>query len=237
MAIIKCTIQEYHHFIGARIRNAIQSLTSKARKERNGICEHCGNKGELDSAHIHGKGRRDIIENILLNYMVDDLVYGDLDEIEGRILSKHHPVESAFKFLCKPCHVAYDNGNAKCSISGKRKTRNNSSAKTNTDPDFQKIGRIKLWAKRDGQDNHKMIMAYLELAKKGNVTLDTLKSKCSSKIFRQDLLIEKFDGHFASMKTDNGNSHGKVFYEELGYVKIYPQVMEEIYKYFPSAGR
>ena len=34
------------------------------------------------------------------------------------------------------------------------------------------------------------------------------------------------------MKTDDGNSHGKVFYVDNGIVKIYPVVIEEIQKNF-----
>jgi hypothetical protein len=34
------------------------------------------------------------------------------------------------------------------------------------------------------------------------------------------------------MKTDSGNSHGKVFYDQNGIVSIWPQVREEIKKHF-----
>ena len=232
MATIQCTVQEYHHFIGARIRNAIQYLTSKARKERDGICEHCGIKGELDSAHIHGKGRRDIIEKILEDYIVEGMVVGELEEMEYKILDQHQPINNIFKFLCKPCHTAYDSGASKSSITNSRRTKITSFNNEKGVSVFPKIGKIKLWAKREWQDNHKMIKAYLELSKNGSVTVDRLKSICSSKIIREDLNIEKFDGHFASMKTDKGNSHGKIFYEEMGYVKIYKQVLDEIKKEF-----
>ena len=44
--------------------------------------------------------------------------------------------------------------------------------------------------------------------------------------------ITKFDGNFNAMKTDKANAHGKVFYEQNGFVEIYPIVMNEIKEYF-----
>lgn len=137
MAFIKCTIQEYHHFIGPRIRNAINSLTRNARKDRDGVCEQCGNNGELDSAHVHGKGRRDIIEKVLTQFMVDELVVGDLEEIEQKILDEHLPINSVFIFLCKSCHNEYDSGVINLS-SNVKDTKQLSSRIIASDPDFQK---------------------------------------------------------------------------------------------------
>jgi len=97
--------------------------------------------------------------------------------------------------------------------------------------DFSKINRIKLWAKRPHQANHKIIMAFLALEKTGDVFLRNFKSYCSNKNSKYQ--VEKFDGHYASMKTDAGNSHGKVFYDDInGIVAIYPRVREEIQKHF-----
>ncbi|WP_299007748.1 hypothetical protein [uncultured Shewanella sp.] len=44
--------------------------------------------------------------------------------------------------------------------------------------------------------------------------------------------INKFDAHFASMKTNSGNSHGAVFYEQSGKVNLWDRVRIEIAKYF-----
>lgn len=234
MAHIKCTIQEYHDFIGLRIRNAVQVLTKKTRSEKNGICEHCGKTDTLESAHIHGKGRRTIVEAVLKEYENDGLIEGDLQEIEGKILDAHLPLEESFKFLCKACHNEYDSVSpekANRTIRTPVATRSVKGETIISSPDFIKIGRIKLWAAREHQDNHKIIRAYLEASKKGDVTIDHLKRKCTDR-FNPSLFVEKFDGHFASMKKDNGNSHGKVFYEVGSYVKIYEPVMAEIRKYF-----
>lgn len=47
MAKTTCTIEEYNKFIGSRIRNRIQSITKKYKKDLNNICEHCGKKRNL----------------------------------------------------------------------------------------------------------------------------------------------------------------------------------------------
>jgi hypothetical protein len=105
---------------------------------------------------------------------------------------------------------------------------NNASGEKHT-----KINRIKLWANRPYQDNHKIIMAYLHLEKNGAVQLSDLKNLCSNKS-NNHYFVEKFDGHYASMKTDKGNSHGKVFYDQNGIVYIWPIVREEIKIHFKN---
>ena len=65
MAIFEGTVQEFHDFIGPRIRNAVNNLTRSYRKKLNGICEECGKEKELHSSHKHDRGRRDIIERLL----------------------------------------------------------------------------------------------------------------------------------------------------------------------------
>ena len=70
------------------------------------------------------------------------------------------------------------------------------------------------------------------LQKTQDVTKDNLHKLCSDPILEPDLFIEKFIQSFNSMKTDAGNSHGKVFLEDNGFVYIYPQAMSVIEKYF-----
>ena len=110
MAQFKGTIQEYHDHIGPRLRNKINYLVRKDRDELNGICQDCGQERELQSAHVHGRGRRMIIEEVLTRYQNDGIVEGDLLVIENAILVAHEPIETTFKFLCQACHSAYDRG-------------------------------------------------------------------------------------------------------------------------------
>ena len=226
MANFEGTINEFHYFLGPRIRNAINNFTRKYRNQRDGACEDCGEKKELHSAHVHGQERRTIIEKILSPYLNEGQVHCNIEKIEKEILKAHFPIENCFKFLCRTCHVAYDSKNnlppVKVATSNK-----------NSPEKHKKINRIKLWANRHHQDNHKIIMAYLHLEQNGVVYLDELKKLCSNKSHNQ-YFVEKFDGHFASMKTDKGNSHGKVFYDENGFVYIWPKVREEIKIHFES---
>lgn len=98
--------------------------------------------------------------------------------------------------------------------------------------DFSKLNRIALWARRPNQYNHKIIKAFLKLEKNGIVKLSELIFLCSNE--SSGYYVKDFNGHYNSMKTDYGHSHGKVFYDENGVVYIYPIVMEKIRKYFDS---
>ena len=82
MAKFEGSYQEFHHFLGPRIRNEINNFTRKYRNQKNGICEECGNEKELHSAHVHGKGRRKIIESVLKPYNKDGIISCDLEEVE-----------------------------------------------------------------------------------------------------------------------------------------------------------
>jgi hypothetical protein len=85
------------------------------------------------------------------------------------------------------------------------------------------IRRIPRWAKNPSQINHKILRAFLKLqAENGSVTVLALRQRCS------DI---NFPSHYASMKTDHGNSHGKVFEESNGYVTIWDVVQPTIEKY------
>lgn len=225
MAIFEGTIQEFHHFLGPRMRNAVNALTRKCRIEKQGICEECGQKRELHSAHIHGEERRTIIEKILETTICDGRIRCDLETIEKIIIDAHLPIENIFKFLCHSCHVVYDSQTLKA-VSKSTNTEKSSHG-------FAKLHRIKLWANRSHQDNHKIIMAFLKLEKQGVVCLDELKNLCES---NPNYSVKKFDGHYASMKTDAGNSHGNVFYDEDGIVSVWPRVREEIAMHFERTG-
>jgi len=105
------SIEEFHKFIGPRIRNAIQYLTKKKKKELNSICQICGEKCELEAAHIKGKDRKKIIENNLKKFFTDaekTKIKINLENTEKMIIENHLPIEEYFKFLCAKCHFKYD---------------------------------------------------------------------------------------------------------------------------------
>src|SRR5580692_9185630 len=109
MATFKGTIREFHAYLGPRIRNAVNLYARRERLARGGVCEDCGRAGQtLQSAHVHGKGRRTIIEAVLSDYAVEEGVRCDLAAVEKKVLDTHGPVADAFKFLRDDCHRRYD---------------------------------------------------------------------------------------------------------------------------------
>ncbi|WP_114189357.1 hypothetical protein [Microvirga aerophila] len=110
MATFEGTVQDFHHYLGPKIRNAVNVFAKRARKARKGACEHCnGTFQELDSAHVHGKGRRIIIEEVLSQFQnPSGAVRCDVGAAEKEILAKHSPITDVIKFLCKRCHGEYD---------------------------------------------------------------------------------------------------------------------------------
>lgn len=95
------------------------------------------------------------------------------------------------------------------------------------------VGKIKVWAKKPWQSNHKILKAFWQLEnEEETVSYEAIEKRCSDNKLYPDTYVEKFKGNFDQMKTDKGNSHGKVFeiYEE-NKIKIWDEVYEDITKY------
>ena len=103
------TIKEYEKFIGPRIRNKVNTLTISERKDRQGICEFCKEKSELESAHKYGKGRKVLISETLKKYDKGSYYDVDLEKCETELMELHRPINEVFYFLCRECHKEYDN--------------------------------------------------------------------------------------------------------------------------------
>lgn len=111
MAEIICTVSDFHKYIGPRLRNVIQYMTKKRKKELNHICQECKENKELEAAHIKGNSRKDIIHKLLEEFLIDkekQLIKVDLEKFEKLITESHKPVDKYFRFLCSQCHVKYD---------------------------------------------------------------------------------------------------------------------------------
>jgi hypothetical protein len=225
MAKFVGTVQEFHHFIGPKIRNAVNLAARGHRNRLVGICEGCGEKAELQSAHVHGHDRRTLIETVLAEYRDEaGMVACDLAVVESRIIESHLPIEETFKFLCHSCHVTYDSGTRTRGLTRGPRT----SARTSTEDDeFRKLNKIKTWDSRPHQINHQIIRAFLLLEQDGEVELSQIKQYCT-----QELHLADFQGNYASMKTDAGNAHGKVFLDDGTTVRILPRAREEIDRHF-----
>lgn len=97
---------------------------------------------------------------------------------------------------------------------------------------FVKLDKIKQWATQPNHCCHRLVKAYLKLQETKDVTKSDFYEICSNSTIEPDLYVENFSQHFNLMKTDAGNSHGKVFLEDNGFVYIYPQTIKIIEKYF-----
>ena len=61
MASFIGTNKELRRYIGPRLRNLVQQIT-KNHKADIAACEYCGNSENLESAHVRGRDRNEIID-------------------------------------------------------------------------------------------------------------------------------------------------------------------------------
>lgn len=108
MATLTCTQSEFHKFIGPKVRNDIQYITKKRKKELGYHCEECGRKvDELEAAH-KGMSRKEIINTVLKKYQVpsNPTTYRvNLEKAREEILAAHEPIEEHISMLCRECHM------------------------------------------------------------------------------------------------------------------------------------
>ena len=107
MATFKGTNSEFKRYIGPRFRNVVNMITKKQRAVV-GACEHCGSGENLESAHIHGRDRIQIIDLLLGTIDRGDVVEVDLQQFEEAFKIEHKPFEKAILVLCTACHRKYD---------------------------------------------------------------------------------------------------------------------------------
>lgn len=107
MATFEGTNQEFKRYIGPHLRNVVNLFTKK-HKAATGACEHCGSSKNLESAHVRGKDRTDIIDLLLGTYKTGDVVRVDIRKFEEAFKSEHQPFEKAILILCHDCHRKYD---------------------------------------------------------------------------------------------------------------------------------
>lgn len=107
MASFVGTNKEFRRYIGPRLRNLVQQFTKKHKTEIS-ACQYCGSKDNLESAHIHGRGRNEIIDLVLKENTHNDIATVDIDKFEERFKKEHHPFEKSILILCRPCHKKYD---------------------------------------------------------------------------------------------------------------------------------
>lgn len=98
--------------------------------------------------------------------------------------------------------------------------------------EWKAIRRIPDWAVAPNQINHRIIRAFLQLQKeRGFVCRPELEARCQDPEGHADVYVRDFRGNFASMKTDAGKSHGKVFRDDGYNIKICPEVLATLEQY------
>jgi hypothetical protein len=109
MASFIGTLDEFIRYINPRVKNVINAI-SRAYKAEIGQCEHCGSVDViLEAAHVTGRERPVIIEEVLSDFINGEIITVDLDVFEARLKAAHEPIDKVIKALCRPCHIQYDN--------------------------------------------------------------------------------------------------------------------------------
>jgi hypothetical protein len=107
MAKFTGTNAEFRRYIGPRLRNLVQQITRRHR-DAIGSCEHCGATSELESAHVRGRDRNEIIDLVLAPYTLEGVAEVDLVAFEEAFKAEHDPLEKSILILCRSCHRTYD---------------------------------------------------------------------------------------------------------------------------------
>jgi hypothetical protein len=110
MAQFSGTLEEFHNIVGPKVRNDVATVTKQRKNQLQLVCQHCSNKvNELDAAHKHDSSRKDIIENILQEFKIEEGKYliQNLQDVLDKI-KNYHKSNDVFFFLCKKCHRKYD---------------------------------------------------------------------------------------------------------------------------------
>lgn len=108
MASFIGTFDEFIKYINPRAKNVVNYL-AKTHKLNKGKCEHCSSATEtLEAAHIAGRERPKIMEEILDEFRNGEIITVDLEVFENLFLQAHEPIDKVILVLCRKCHNEYD---------------------------------------------------------------------------------------------------------------------------------
>lgn len=108
MASFIGTFDEFIKYINPRAKNVVNSITRNYKSEK-GKCEHCGSTANtLEAAHVTGRERPKIIEEILDEFRNGEIITVDLEVFENLFLQAHDPINEIILVLCRTCHNEYD---------------------------------------------------------------------------------------------------------------------------------
>ena len=102
------SFDDFKRYVGPKCRNEVNIFCKSEREKHHGICEYCGQKHVLQSAHI--KERPVIIKEILdQNYQIGpDFYEVTLEDFFVEFKNAHMPITDHIFFLCKACHDKLD---------------------------------------------------------------------------------------------------------------------------------
>ena len=98
------TKKEFKRYVGPVLRNLVQQMTRKHRLEI-GHCQHCEEKQNLEAAHVAGRNRNHIIDELLKNYSSGDLYQVNLKDFERRFKAEHEPLEKSILISVSYTHL------------------------------------------------------------------------------------------------------------------------------------
>ena len=102
MSVFYGSKDDFIKYIGGYCKNKIPIITRDEKKRYGNICTCCGQKSELQAAHVHGFERLQIIEDILNeNFKEDDIYNVDLDEFERIFIENIIQYQSTSFFYVK----------------------------------------------------------------------------------------------------------------------------------------
>lgn len=117
MASFIGTFDEFIKYINPRAKNVVNYIT-KSHKLNKGKCELCGSTSEtLEAAHVSGRERPKIIEEILNEFRNGEIITVDLEVFENLFLEAHEPIDKVILVLCRKCHNEYDLKQLEVSVS------------------------------------------------------------------------------------------------------------------------
>jgi hypothetical protein len=241
MASFIGTEEDFNTYIGPRIRNLVNQIITKDRDAANGVCQHCGKKSELDSVYKHGKNHRTVTKMALKDFDKGSYLDVDLMKFEELFINYHQPVAETILFLCRECHIKYDNNIGSGSTFDKktkkvivitlkdRKNKTGQYSDTNLDgneenTEVRKVrNRIDRWFRNKNQINSRILYAFINLYRKfnGNVDVHNLKTESG---------VDTFYSNFTQMKNFGENNHGKIFEQYGDHVYLWEPVKKIVWE-------
>jgi len=205
MASFVGTFDEFIKYISPRARNVVNGI-SRQYKKKVGRCEECNSTTTtLEAAHVTGKERPVIIEEILTPFINGETVTIDLDLFESKFLAAHEPIEKVIRVLCRTCHRAYDAPNQVV---------------------HETLPQIEVWTEQTTNPDAPII-TNSEITSYFRQTVITLSEEIVTKLLNDEYCKRTFDVNFPVLKKVPFNADRETIRKysrnDNGYIRWSPQ--------------